>query len=57
MIELRWTTLEGTNTEKPKLQMRVLPGYIDASGAINVIGSEWSEWQDVPTVVVPKVKK
>ncbi len=57
MIELRWSVQEGTGVEKPKLQMRVLLGYMDASGALNLAGAEWSEWKDVPTVVVEKVKK
>ena len=53
VIELRWAVPPNTTTEQPRLQMRVLIGYMDASGALNVMGAEWSEWKDVPRVVLP----
>lgn len=30
------------------LQYRVLQGYIDASGALNMAQAKWGEWRDVP---------
>lgn len=54
MIELRWTTLEGTNTEQPKLQWRIAVA-VDASGAF--CPGIFGEWQDVPRVVVPRKPK
>lgn len=56
MIQLRWAVPASTTTKSPQLQMRVLIGYMDASGAFNVAGSEWSDWVTVPTVVVPELK-
>jgi hypothetical protein len=55
MIELRWAVLPGTNTERPRLQYRVHVPAIDASGAL--CPGNWTEWKDVPTVVVPKEPK
>ena len=46
MIELRWAVPEGTTTERPRLQFRMLGG-----GGLG----QWSnKWMDVPTVVVPQ---
>jgi hypothetical protein len=53
MIELRWSVPPTTTTEPPILQYRWLQGYMDASGAYNVAHADWSEWKDVPRVVVP----
>lgn len=35
-------------TQERILQYRVLEGYIDASGALNMARAEWGEWTDVP---------
>ena len=48
MIELRWTTPQGTTTKPPTLQWR--SRVADPWGRLTL----WDEWQDVPTVVLPK---
>ena len=48
MVELRWTTPEGTTTKPPKLQWRSRAA--DPWGRLTL----WTEWQDVPTVLVPR---
>lgn len=50
MVELRWTVPEGTTTERPRLQYRVRPTVIMFGAP-----SGWSEWMDVPMVVVPLI--
>lgn len=52
MIELRWTTPEGTTTKQPTLQWRMSVA-VDASGAF--CPGAPGAWQDVPTLVVPKL--
>ena len=54
MIELRWTTPEGTTTKQPKLQYRALfyPVLI-ASGDIVLMPYETAEWMDVPLAILP----
>lgn len=60
MVELKWraaTTLDdhrkaakvpGGTSSARVLQYRILMYRIDASGSLNVIPPEWSEWIDVP---------
>lgn len=48
MVELRWAIPASTTTERPRLQYRSFGG--------RGLGS-WSEWQDVPYVVVPQEPK
>ena len=52
MIELRWATPEGTTTKPPTLQWRHKFAPIPSSGML--IETPWSEWQEVPTVVIPR---
>lgn len=47
MVELRWAVAE-TTTKAPRLQYRVLPAVVSFGGP------GWSEWQDVPWVIVPE---
>lgn len=47
MIELRWAIPASTTAERPRLQFRQCPDEIQFGA-----GSGWSEWQDVPYVVV-----
>jgi hypothetical protein len=52
-FELRWIVPNVTTTEPPRLQMRVITDWeADRDGYVShkVV---WSEWTDVPTVVVP----
>ena len=48
MVELRWTTPEGTTTDTPKLQWRNRKA--DPWGCLTL----WEDWQDVPFAVVPR---
>lgn len=50
MIELRWVVPDNTTTKPPVLQYRLAKFYT-AWGMSHCAG--FSEWQDVPTVVVP----
>jgi hypothetical protein len=52
MVELRWAIPSSTTAERPRLQYRQLPGVVQFGA-----GSGWSEWQDVPYVVVPQEPK
>jgi hypothetical protein len=49
MVELRWAVPAETTTKAPRLQYRQCSPVI-SFGA----GTGWSEWQDVPWVVVPE---
>lgn len=48
MVELRWAVPAETTTKAPRLQYRQLPSVVSFGGP------GWSEWQDVPWVVVPE---
>lgn len=48
-VELRWAIPASTTAERPRLQYRQCPDIIQFGG-----GSGWTEWQDVPYVVVPQ---
>ena len=48
MVELRWTTPEGTTTKPATLQWR--SRVADPWGKLTL----WTDWQDVPTVAIPK---
>ena len=58
MIELRWIVLDETTTESYKLQYRYLieENRLSTSGVIGlpICTSEWSDWFDVPKVIVSK---
>ena len=48
MVELRWKTPEGTTTKLPTLQWRNRAP--DPWGRWTL----WTDWQDAPTVVMPR---
>lgn len=57
MFELRWLLdknfprdIEHPPLEAYTLQYRYLSAGMDASGALNVMGGQWSHWIDVPYV-------
>lgn len=47
MVELRWTTPEGTTTKRPVLQWRCRQQNPWGEWTM------WGDWQDVPTTVIP----
>lgn len=49
MIELRYVTPDSTTTEPPKLQYRTTVNVLE----IGLHAHLWSEWTDVPLVVLP----
>lgn len=49
MVELRWAIPSSTTTERPRLQYRVCPPIVQIGGPAG-----WSEWLEVPYVVVPQ---
>ncbi len=49
-LELRWAVKPGTNTDPPRLQYRTATGQFFFNGKTEI---KWSEWKDVPKVVVP----
>lgn len=51
MVELRWTRPDGTTTQPDKLQWRVHLPVVDCGG--NLCPGDWTEWQDVPLVLIP----
>lgn len=55
MIQLRWAVLGFTTTDAPVLQYRVLePGVEFETGKLTDQNSHWTEWQDVPRIVVTR---
>ena len=57
MIELRYVRRKkiksGIVSTSKVLQVRQINWGADITGAVNVAGAEWSDWQDVPTIDEP----
>lgn len=50
MIEMQYITNEKTGERR--LYYRILQGYMDASGALNVSQASWGPWKQVPELTL-----
>ena len=50
MVELRWVVPPHTTTLPAKLQWRAHQPVVEIGG--NLCVGDWTEWEDVPTVVL-----
>lgn len=51
-IELRYAVPAKTTTKAPVLQYRTAQTLLSTRGVIGLPSLVWSEWRDVPTIVV-----
>ena len=52
MVDLRWAISEHTTAQTPRLQYRQCPPVVSLGAPAG-----WTEWMDVPFVVVPQVQR
>lgn len=55
MIEMRWARQTRTTTEAATLQFRVHLPVVDVCG--NLCPGDWTDWQNVPSVVLHEEEK